>query len=120
MLLADPRSHCHSTFCCCVVVCILRLSLPLSDRVPVVVLAAAAVVFQLPLLLSDRVGVLVALGGKDVMVTNMDVVDASKGLLSETNKQTNKHALDCNCSNRCNGNKHNIDRYILIDRCCCC
>ena len=46
MLLADPRSHCHSAFCCCVVVCVSQLTLPpLSDRVPIVV----AVVFQLHL-----------------------------------------------------------------------
>ena len=74
-------------FCCCVIVCISRLPLPLLDRVPVVVVAAA-VVFQLPLTLLDCVGVF-ALGGKDVMVTKMYGVDAAKGLLSETKKQTN-------------------------------
>ena len=32
-------------------------------------------------------------------------------------KQTNKHKLDCNCSNRCNGSKRKIDKintYTLI------
>ena len=84
LLLVRVLRNCH------VVVCVSRLplSLPLpSDRVPVVV--AAAVVFRLPL--PDRVSVLVALGGKDIMVTKMYVVDAVRGLLrSKTNKQTNK------------------------------
>ena len=32
-------------------------------------------------------------------------------------KETNKHELDCNCSNRCIGSKHKIDRYAFVNRC---
>ena len=61
-VLADPRSYCWSAIRCCVVVYMSRLPLlPLSDRVPFVVVSAA----------------LVALGGKDVMVTKVLIEDAS-------------------------------------------
>jgi len=64
---------------CHVVVCVSQssLSLPLSDRVPVVAVA----VIQLLLPLSDRVSVLVALGGKNVMVTRMMIEGVSTLLL---------------------------------------
>ena len=62
---------------CHVVVWVSRLPLPLPlpDRVVVVVTA----VFQLSLPLADRVQV--ALGGKDVMVTNMLIMDVSRLLI---------------------------------------
>ena len=54
------------------------MTLPLPpDRGPVVVVVAAAVVFQLPL--SDRVPV--ALGRKDVMVTKMLIENMSTLLM---------------------------------------
>ena len=75
--------------CCCVVVCISRLALPLplSDCVPVVV-GAAAVVFRLHLEGGRP-------GDKDVDREHVDVVDIDKGLLSITNKH---NELDCSCN----------------------
>ena len=32
MLLADPRSQCPSAFCCCVVVCVSQLTLPMPPH----------------------------------------------------------------------------------------
>ena len=54
-------------------------------------------------------------GDKDVDRERVDIVDAAKGLLSETNKHDE---LDCNCnwSNRCNQSKRKIDRHIRTGR----
>ena len=81
--IVGSRSGCS---CCCGGV---RLPLPLSERVPV-----------------DAEG---RHGDKDVDRGRVDIVDAAKGLLSETNKHDK---LDCSCngSNRYNGRKHKIDR----------
>ena len=76
---------CVPLLCCC-------LQLPLSDCVPVV-LVAAAVVFRLPLIAivgscsgcTWREG---CHGDKDVDIGRVDVVDAAKGLLRKTNKET--------------------------------
>ena len=66
-LLLLIKDCCRSAFRCCVVVCnISRLPLPLSDCVPV-----------------DAEG---RHGDKDVDRERVDIVDAAKGLLSETNK----------------------------------
>ena len=59
--------------------------LPLSDRVLIVVVAAAAVVFRLQLEGRRH-------GDKDVDRERVGIVDVDKGLLrSETNKQTKMH-----------------------------
>ena len=82
-LLMMLKDCCRSAFRCCVV-CISRLPLPLWDRVPVVVVVVVvvvAMVFQLSLEGRRH-------GDKDVDGGRVDVVDAAKGLLSETNKQT--------------------------------
>ena len=76
----------------------MSLPLPLLDRVPFVVAAAVVPRLPLPLPLSDRVGILVALGGKGVLA-KIFIANVSTLLLmikdSKRNKQTNKHALDC-------------------------
>ena len=73
MLLMMIKDCCRSAVCCCVVVSMSQLPFPLSDRVPIVVVAAV------------REG---RYGDKDVDRGRVNVVVDNKGLLRETNKQT--------------------------------
>uniref|UniRef100_A0A7S4AR55 Uncharacterized protein n=1 Tax=Pseudo-nitzschia australis TaxID=44445 RepID=A0A7S4AR55_9STRA len=43
----------------------------------------------------------------------VNIVVDDKGLLKEMNKQTNKHELNCNQRNKCNGSNQKIDTYIV-------
>ena len=79
---------------CCVVVCVSLLSLsPLSDRVLIVVVAAA-LVFRLHLEGGRH-------GDKDVDRGRVDAVVDDEGLLSKTDKH-NELDYNCNQSNRSN------------------
>uniref|UniRef100_A0A6V0BE74 Uncharacterized protein n=1 Tax=Pseudo-nitzschia australis TaxID=44445 RepID=A0A6V0BE74_9STRA len=52
-------------------------------------------------------------GDNDLDSRRVNIVVDDKGLLKEMNKQTNKHELNCNQRNKCNGSNQKIDTYIV-------